>query len=255
MNPVRWQEVKIALHRALEMEGASRLAYIDEITANDAELRSELMSLIAAHEGSADSFLNIPAAVMDAGAGTAYLQADSRIGNYRLVCEIGEGGMGQVWLAQQIAPVVRPVALKLIARACTTRRWSQRFQSERQSLAIMDHPAIAKVFDAGATPQGQPYLVMEYVPGVPITEYCDEQKLRIRSGVELFIQACDGVQHAHQKAIIHRDLKPANILVLEVDGKPVPRIIDFGLAKTGGVADGSTAAHPLRSVHRERRAI
>jgi serine/threonine protein kinase len=110
----------------------------------------------------------------------------------------------------------------------------QRFQSERQSLAMMDHPAIAKVFEAGSTPDGQPYLVMEYVPGLPITEYCDEKKLTIRERLELFIKACEGVQHAHQKAIIHRDLKPANILVVEVDGKPMPRIIDFGLAKTIG---------------------
>src|SRR5499425_1487958 len=107
----------------------------------------------------------------------------------------------------------------------------RRFQSERQSLAIMDHPAIAKVFEAGATPEGQPYFVMEYVPGVPITDYCDKKKLKIRARLELFVQACEGVQHAHQKAIIHRDIKPENILVVEVDGKPMPRIIDFGLAK------------------------
>ena len=151
---------------------------------------------------------------------------------FRLIRELGEGGMGQVWLAQQIAPVLRPVALKLIRAGMYDETVVQRFQSERQSLAIMDHPAIAKVFDAGTTTQGQPYFVMEYVPGLPITDYCDQRKLTVRQRVELFIQACDGVQHAHQKAIIHRDLKPANILVLEVDGKPVPRIIDFGLAKT-----------------------
>jgi serine/threonine protein kinase len=107
----------------------------------------------------------------------------------------------------------------------------QRFQSERQSLAIMEHPAIAKVFDAGTTPEGQPYLAMEYVNGVPITEYCDRKKLSIRERLRLFMQVCEGVQHAHQKAIIHRDLKPSNILVAEIDGKPTPRIIDFGLAK------------------------
>jgi len=123
------------------------------------------------------------------------------------------------------------VALKLIRAGMYDETVVQRFQAERQSLAIMEHPAIAKVFDAGATPQGQPYFVMEYVPGLPITEYCDQKKLKIRERLELFIQACEGVQHAHQKAIIHRDLKPANILVIEVDGKPVPRIIDFGLAK------------------------
>ena len=108
----------------------------------------------------------------------------------------------------------------------------QRFQPERQSLALMDHPAIAKVFEAGTTAQGQPYFVMEYVPGLPITEYCDEKKLTIRERIELFIQVCEGVQHAHQKAIIHRDLKPANILIIEVDGKPAPRIIDFGVARS-----------------------
>ncbi len=139
--------------------------------------------------------------------------------------------MGQVWLAEQTSPVRRQVALKLIRAGMYDELVVQRFQAERQSLAIMDHPFIAKVFDAGITSQGQPYFVMEYVPGLPITEYCDQHKLRIRERLELFIQACDGVQHAHQKAIIHRDLKPANILVVEVDGKPVPRIIDFGLAK------------------------
>src|SRR5208283_2998087 len=133
------------------------------------------------------------------------------------------------------------VALKLIKAGMYDEAVVQRFQAERQSLAIMDHPAIAKVFDAGTTPQGQPYFVMEYVPGLPITEYCDQKRLRIRERLQLFIQACEGVQHAHQKAIIHRDLKPANILVVEVDGKPVPRIIDFGLAKAvKPQADGET---------------
>ncbi len=156
------------------------------------------------------------------------------IGPYRLVQKLGEGGMGQVWLAEQTAPVRRQVALKLIKVGMYDDSVLKRFQSERQSLAIMDHPAIAKVFDAGATPDGQPYFVMEYVPGVPITEYCDDEKLKIRERLELFIKVCEGVQHAHQKAIIHRDLKPANILVVEVDGKPMPRIIDFGLAKATG---------------------
>src|SRR5208282_2478324 len=150
---------------------------------------------------------------------------------FQLVRKLGEGGMGQVWLAEQTAPVRRPVALKLIKAGMYDETVVHRFQAERQSLAIMDHPFIAQVFGAGLTPQGQPYFVMEYVPGLPITEYCDQHKLNIRQRLDLFIQACDGVQHAHQKAIIHRDLKPANILVVEVDGKPVPRIIDFGLAK------------------------
>jgi eukaryotic-like serine/threonine-protein kinase len=231
VNPERWQQIKAGLHRALELQGASRQAYIAQISADDADLRQELESLIEAHEGSAESFLNIPAAVIDAGAEDSALRAGARIGNYRLVCEIGQGGMGQVWLAEQVTPVRRLVALKLIRAGMYDETVAHRFQSERQSLAIMDHPAIAKVFDAGSTPQGQPYFVMEYVPGLPITEYCDQKRLKVRERLELFIQACEGVQHAHQKAIIHRDLKPANILIVEVDGKAVPRIIDFGLAK------------------------
>ncbi len=153
------------------------------------------------------------------------------IGPYRLLKKLGEGGMGQVWLAEQTAPLQRQVALKLIKVGMYDDSVLHRFQSERQSLAIMEHPSIAKVFDAGATADGQLYFVMEYVPGVPITDYCDQKRLKIRERLELFVKVCDGVQHAHQKAIIHRDLKPANILVAELDGKPIPRIIDFGLAK------------------------
>ncbi len=153
------------------------------------------------------------------------------IGPYHLLQLIGEGGMGQVWLAEQQQPVRRRVAVKLIKVGMDTREVVARFESERQALALMDHPAIAKVFDAGSTPEGRPYFVMEYVSGQPITDYCDQHKLTLRQRLELFILVCEGVQHAHQKAIIHRDLKPSNILVTEVDGKPVPRIIDFGVAK------------------------
>src|ERR1700723_170962 len=156
------------------------------------------------------------------------------IGPYKLLRRLGEGGMGQVWLAEQTEPVHRQVALKLIRVGRYDDDILQRFRSERQSLAMMDHPSIAKVFDAGATPDGQPYFVMEYVPGVAITRYCDDKRLTIRQRLELFSRVCEGIQHAHQKAIIHRDLKPANILVTEVDGKPMPRIIDFGLAKAIG---------------------
>ena len=153
------------------------------------------------------------------------------IGPYRLLEMVGEGGMGEVWLAEQKQPVRRRVALKLIKAGMDTREVVARFESERQALALMDHPAIAKVFDAGSTPQGRPYFVMEYVTGVPITTYCDTHKLTTQERLELFIRVCEGVQHAHQKAILHRDLKPSNILVSEVDGKPVPQIIDFGVAK------------------------
>ncbi len=166
------------------------------------------------------------------GRDTAMFNANVQIGNYHLERLLGVGGMGSVWLAEQTAPMRRLVALKLIRAGMYDENVVQRFQSERQSLALMDHPAIAKVFDAGTTAQGQPYFVMEYVPGLPITEYCDQKKLKIRYRIELFIQVCEGVQHAHQKAIIHRDLKPANILTIEVDGKPAPRIIDFGVARS-----------------------
>jgi tetratricopeptide (TPR) repeat protein len=157
--------------------------------------------------------------------------AGTVVGRYRLLQEIGEGGMGEVWLAEQEEPVRRRVALKLVKAGMNTRDVLARFESERQALALMNHPAIAKVFDAGSTPQGVPYFVMEYVAGVPITVYCDNHRLSTRGRLELFIHVCEGVQHAHQKAIIHRDLKPSNILVAEVDGRPAPKIIDFGVAK------------------------
>ena len=165
--------------------------------------------------------------------------AGKAIGRYHLLHKIGEGGMGEVWLAEQREPVRRRVALKLIKAGMNTREVMARFASERQTLALMDHPAIAKVFDAGTAADGAPYFVMEYVAGVPITAYCDNHRLSTRERLELFRRVCDGVQHAHQKAIIHRDLKPSNILVTEVDGRPAPRIIDFGLAKA--LSQGATA--------------
>jgi eukaryotic-like serine/threonine-protein kinase len=176
-----------------------------------------------------------PDATLDTFAAATYaaerLAELKPIGPYRLIRKLGQGGMGQVWLAEQTEPIHRQVALKLIRVGRYDDSMLRRFYAERQSLAIMDHPSIAKVFDAGATPDGQPYFVMEYVPGQPITTYCDHQRLGIRDRLELFVKVCEGVQHAHQKAVMHRDLKPANILVVEVDGKPVPRIIDFGVAK------------------------
>src|SRR5215472_16980154 len=157
--------------------------------------------------------------------------AGTAIDRYRLLQKIGEGGMGEVWLAEQKEPVSRRVALKLVKTGMSTRDVIARFESERQALALMDHPAIAKVLDAGSTPLGAPYFVMEYVAGVPITTYCDNHRLSTRERLELFVHVCEGVQHAHQKAIIHRDLKPSNILVTEIDGRGAPKIIDFGVAK------------------------
>src|SRR6202167_3352758 len=163
--------------------------------------------------------------------GSSESNGGAMIGRYHLLQKIGEGGMGEVWLAEQKEPVRRRVALKLIKAGMNTREVIARFESERQALALMDHPAIAKVLDAGSTPQGAPYFVMEYVAGVPITDYCDKHRLSTRERLELFVRVCEGVQHAHQKAIIHRDLKPTNILVTEIDGRAAPKIIDFGVAK------------------------
>ena len=170
------------------------------------------------------------------------LGREQNIGPYRLLELIGEGGMGAVWLAEQTEPVRRRVAIKLIKAGMDTREVVARFNSERQALAMMDHPAIAKVFEAGSTPQGQPYFAMEYVAGLPITHYADRHKLTTRQRLEVFLHVCEGVQHAHQKAIIHRDLKPSNILVSELDGRPMPHIIDFGIAKatSARLGDGAT---------------
>jgi eukaryotic-like serine/threonine-protein kinase len=236
MNVEQWERTKQILEDALRIEPQGRIAFLDSACGSDCALRAEVESLIASHEEAGSQFLAAGAAeILDFTSSTSPPQAQHKvIGQYRLIEEIGRGGMGQVWLAEQTAPVQRRVALKLIKGGMYDDEVLKRFQLERQSLAIMDHRSIAKVFDAGATPDGQPYFVMEYVPGVPITDYCDQKHLSIHDRLDLFIKVCEGVQHAHQKAIIHRDLKPANILVAEVDGKPVPRIIDFGLAKAMG---------------------
>jgi non-specific serine/threonine protein kinase/serine/threonine-protein kinase len=166
------------------------------------------------------------------------------LGNYRLVHKIGEGGMGEVYRAEQLRPVRRVVALKLIKLGMDTRDVVARFESERQALALMNHPCIARVFDAGATAQGRPYFVMEYVQGVPITKYCDTHRLTVTERLELMIKVCEGVQHAHQKGIIHRDIKASNILIGFQDGKPTPKIIDFGVAKA---TDQRLSEHSLHT--------
>jgi tetratricopeptide (TPR) repeat protein len=241
-----WEQVKELLHEAMHLAPEQRTRFLDEACSSNDSLRAEVESLLTAKEEVRLSFLQSahPAGEFewDAASSFGHLEPGQVFAErFQILRKLGEGGMGQVWLADQIFPVRRQVALKLIKAGMYDEAVVQRFESERQALAIMDHPAIAKVFDAGTTLQGQPYFVMEYVPGLPITQYCNEKKLRIGERLDLFIQACDGVQHAHQKAIIHRDLKPANILVIEVDGKPVPRIIDFGLARaTTRVTDGES---------------
>jgi serine/threonine protein kinase len=153
------------------------------------------------------------------------------VDRYTLLTPIGEGGFGAVWMAEQREPVKRQVALKIIKLGMDTRQVIARFEAERQALAMMDHPNIAKVFDAGTTATGRPYFAMEYIRGVPILEYCDTERLDTHARLNLFTQVCNAIQHAHQKGVIHRDIKPSNVLVAMHDGEPVPKIIDFGIAK------------------------
>jgi non-specific serine/threonine protein kinase/serine/threonine-protein kinase len=252
MTPERWEQIRDVLEKALELAPEQRSAFLDGACSSDPSLRKEVEVLLAQSANVPSEFLQssamaemISAELESVNSAAALKEGQEFAQRFHLIRKLGEGGMGQVWLAEQTFPVRRQVALKMIKAGMYDEAVVERFQSERQSLAIMEHPAIAKVFDAGTTSQGQPYFVMEYVPGLPITEYCDRKKLAIRDRLELLIETCEGVQHAHQKAIIHRDLKPANILVVEVDGKPVPRIIDFGLAKavTHSIAGDAIKTH------------
>jgi tetratricopeptide (TPR) repeat protein len=231
MTPERHAQIQRIFEAAADLSGAERNAYLELACGGDADLRERVGNLLAAdeRESAAD-----PLASTESGDLPIFQlgrKIADRLGRYRLLQKIGEGGMGEVWLAEQKEPVRRRVALKLIKAGMNTREVMARFESERQVLALMDHPAIAKVFDAGTTPDGAPYFVMEYVAGVPITTYCDNHRLSTHERLELFVRVCEGVQHAHQKAIIHRDLKPSNILVTELDGRAAPKIIDFGVAK------------------------
>src|SRR5229473_1168288 len=156
---------------------------------------------------------------------------DDDFGRYRVLSPLGEGGMGTVYLAEQLEPIHRHVALKVVKLGMDTAQVLARFNNERQALAMMDHPNIAQIFDAGATAKGRPYFVMEYIEGAPITQYCDRKRMTTKERLALFLAVCLAVQHAHQKGVIHRDLKPSNVLVTEQDDVPVPKVIDFGIAK------------------------
>ena len=229
-SPMNWERIKELFEGALECNPAQRVEFLRE-QASEQDVRDEVIRLLAEHD-QVSGFLSNPIFEELASHDQSRLNpGDLLDGKFRIVNLIAEGGMGQVWLAEQTAPVKRQVVVKLIKAGMYDDALLQRFSAERQSLAIMDHPYIAKILDAGATRTSQPYFVMEYVPGLSITKYCDEKKLNIRDRLQLFIKVCEGVQHAHQKAIIHRDLKPANILITDVDGKPMPRIIDFGIAR------------------------
>ncbi|MGA7920897.1 MAG: protein kinase [Candidatus Acidiferrales bacterium] len=228
--PENRQRVKELFEGALERDGAQRSSYLQEQGAEPGVLE-EVMRLLAEHDETV-SFIPKPFSDEPVRCGHGRLIPGELFdGKFKIVEFIAEGGMGEVWLAEQTKPIHRKAALKLIKTGMDTKAVVARFESERQALALMDHPSIARVYDAGSTAEGCPYFVMEYVPGLPITEYCDKHHLAISDRLTLFLQVCDGVQHAHQKAIIHRDLKPSNVLVVEQDKRAVPKIIDFGLAK------------------------
>jgi serine/threonine protein kinase/tetratricopeptide (TPR) repeat protein len=219
---------------ALQLPAEARAAYLQSACGNDADLHARVTALLQAHENAA----TFPQESAQPGGNKTIVlsltpdeKPGDRIGRYKLLQSIGEGGCGVVYMAEQEEPVRRRVALKVIKLGMDTKSVIARFEAERQALAMMDHPNIAKVLDAGATEIGRPFFVMELVRGIKITDYCDQNKLSTPERLQLFIQVCNAIQHAHQKGIIHRDIKPSNILVTLHDGVPVPKVIDFGIAK------------------------
>ena len=225
---------------AIQLAGAERAAFLNGACHGDPALRQRLEALLAAHEAQ-DSLLEPGEAKPGRGpfntikvappAQPADEAVGQTLGRYKLLEKIGEGGCGVVYVAEQTEPVRRRVALKVIKLGMDTKAVVARFEAERQALAMMDHPNIAKVLDAGTTETGRPFFVMELVRGIHITDYCDQNHLATKERLDLFIKVCQAIQHAHQKGIIHRDIKPSNILVTLHDGVPVPKVIDFGIAK------------------------
>src|SRR5438874_10706673 len=219
--------------QAIEIETPeARAAFLDQACGSDPERRREVEKLVVDHFR-AGEFLERPAAHIVATVEEPPVaeRPGTVVGPYKLLQQIGEGGMGTVFMAEQTHPVQRKVALKVIKPGMDSRQVIARFEAERQALALMEHPNIARVFDGGATESGRPYFVMELVHGVPITKYCDDNHLTPRERLELFVPVCQAIQHAHQKGIIHRDIKPSNVMITLYDGKPVPKVIDFGVAK------------------------
>jgi WD40 repeat protein/serine/threonine protein kinase len=238
MNSDRDQLVKEIFADALEKaDAAERAAYLSQACGADAQLRQHVEALLQAHQ-KAGAFLEEPAppppGIKIVLAKLLTEKPGDRIGHYKLLEQIGEGGCGVVYMAEQEEPIRRRVAFKVIKLGMDTKQVIARFEAERQALALMDHPNIAKVLDAGATDAGRPYFVMELVRGIRITDYCDQNNLSTEERLKLFVQICHAIQHVHQKGIIHRDIKPSNILVTLHDGVPVPKVIDFGIAKATG---------------------
>src|SRR5881394_2895769 len=223
---------------AVEKPVAERVAFLQAVCGKDSALRQRLEALLAAHEqpgellGDDNGKSTVKATMkLDLADEPADEAVGQMLGRYKLLERVGEGGCGVVYVAEQTEPVRRRVALKVIKLGMDTKQVVARFEAERQALAMMDHPNIAKVLDAGTTDVGRPFFVMELVRGIRITDYCDQANLSTKERLDLFIKVCQAIQHAHQKGIIHRDIKPSNILVTLHDGVPVPKVIDFGIAK------------------------
>jgi hypothetical protein len=237
----------VVFSAARRLPPSQRAAFLDDACAGDAALRQRIEELLQASE-EAGGFLQSPAADAPGPGGTTRVRVfpaeklGGHVGRYKILQQIGEGGCGVVYMVEQEEPVSRRVALKVIKLGMDTKSVIARFEAERQALAMMDHPNIAKVLDAGATDSGRPYFVMELVRGIKITDYCDRNNLSTQARLDLFMQVCRAVQHAHQKGIIHRDIKPSNILVTLNDGVPVPKVIDFGIAKA---TQGKLTDHTL----------
>ena len=233
MMSSRQLDEEMIFHTARLIDNSeARNRYLDQICAGDQALCERVEALLRVHEQEQQFLKSTPDELPPTIDQSPLAERPgSTIGRYRLMEQVGEGGMGVVFVAEQERPVRRKVALKIIKPGMDTKEVIARFEAERQALALMDHANIAKVLDAGSTDTGRPYFVMELVRGIPITEYCDQAKLSIRERLELFIQVCRAIQHAHQKGIIHRDVKPSNVLVTLHDGNPVPKVIDFGVAK------------------------
>jgi serine/threonine protein kinase len=227
-------EASIFLEALQKTTPAERSAYLNQACAGNDKLRGDVEMLLKAQARAGD-FLNRPAAAaVTALAEPITERPGMAIGPYKLLEQIGEGGFGVVFMAEQTRPLSRKVALKVLKPGMDTRQVVARFEAERQALALMDHPHIARVLDGGETASGRPYFVMELVRGIPITDFCDQDQLPVRQRLELFVSVCKAVQHAHQKGIIHRDLKPSNVLVTLHDDTPVVKVIDFGIAKATG---------------------
>lgn len=245
-DPPREGRVETLFAEALALPNAERKRWLDAACEGDSALRHRVERLLDAHERMGD-FIETPAArvtVDPEPLGGEALAPGTRVGPYEIRREVGEGGFGVVYEAHQHEPVERRVALKVLKAGMDTRDIVRRFERERRTIARMDHPHIARFFDVGATDGGRPYFVMEFVPGEPITAYCDRHRLSTRARIELFLGVCAAIQHAHQKGVIHRDLKPNNLLVTEIDGRPIPRVIDFGIAKAIDSGSGDEAAPP-----------